>query len=253
MGIPGATVSRVYSSGAIIDQAKYQADVPNRLIRWPSDPRPLAVAIEISLEKGLTTSAASVWITAAVSLLTALISAGGTYLAAREKPAPPSRALGSTAAAPLEKVEIPPDRLLSAGPFRVVLKDCVQKTCDVTLLLRGRDSKGRLRFDEKAEFKNWLIDQFRDTTFGASEKLYFQKDEQVQFQVWCRPGVGNVIAGGSADLNWTGFNEANPAQGYAAWIDCGNDAFKASVGIGVHPAKSRVDEPAVKPDKGPPR
>ena len=82
LSIPSASIGRVYSSGVVVDSAKFQVDIPNRMIRWPGNDRPELIAIDIVLEKGLTTSTSSAWITALTSIVTALVAAIGTYLAA---------------------------------------------------------------------------------------------------------------------------------------------------------------------------
>ena len=81
--------------------------------------------------------------------------------------------------------------------------------------------------------------------------MYFQSNERAVFQLYCRLDAGRWLVGQSGEVDWRPWHE-NP-EGYAVWLDCGSNAFKASVGIGVRIAKGlRINEPAVKPDPGPP-
>jgi len=113
----------------------------------------------------------------------------------------------STDMSPLQLPVIPPDRLLSSSPFRARLDDCTLTTCDVEFVLRGYDPKGRLRYDAHERFKRWITGQFRDTVFNTVDKLYFQHDEKVLFQLYCRLGTGPWLVGGEVSLDWKEANE----------------------------------------------
>jgi hypothetical protein len=153
---------------------------------------------------------------------------------------------------PLKLSVIPPDRLLSSSPFRARLDDCTLASCDVEFVLRGYDPKGRLRYDAREGFKKWVTGQFRDTVFDTVDKLYFQQDEKVAFQLYCRLGTGPWLVGDEVSLDWRESNEKSEGQAYFTWPSCGSSDFKASVGIDVHVATQRMHEPAVKQDPGPP-
>lgn len=146
---------------------------------------------------------------------------------------------------------VPPGRLLVASPFRVRLDDCTSRSCDVELFLRGYDPKGRLRYDARGRFDNWITGQYRDTVFNTTDKIYFEANERVSFQLYCRFGQGPMLVGEGEELDWKAWNEGG-TPGYASWLSCGNNDFKSSVGIGVGIATVRVNEPAVKKDTGPP-
>lgn len=159
-------------------------------------------------------------------------------------PAPPKNAevvISPTRPSP----EIPPDRLLSAAPFRVTLNDCTGRTCDVELYLRGYDSRGRLRYDAKQRFQEWIINQFRDTSFNTIDRMYFAAKETIKFQSYCRLGQGSLIRGETRILDWQAWNEEG-TQAYSVWLNCGDSTFNAGIGIGVNTATERVNEPAVK-------
>jgi Carboxypeptidase regulatory-like domain len=155
--------------------------------------------------------------------------------------------------APIKPKAIPPDRLLAAAPFRTRLDDCVQSTCDVTLVLRGYDSHRRLRYEARETSTGWRIGEFHTTKFNTFDTLYFYANESVHFQLYCKAGNGMILAGEEEDLKWNEYHEGNEFKNYAAWLSCGNDAFKASVGIGVDVASDRVNEPPVRTDAGPPQ
>lgn len=146
---------------------------------------------------------------------------------------------------------VPPDRLLAASPFRVRLDDCTGRSCDVKLYVRGYDPKGRLRYDASERFNNWITGQFRDTFFNTPDKIYFEAKEKVSFQSYCRLGNGPLLVGESTELDWKAWNESG-TPGYSSWLSCGNNDFKASIGIGVSIATFRVNEPAVKNEINPP-
>jgi hypothetical protein len=157
---------------------------------------------------------------------------------------------------PIVPKAIPPGRLLSVSPFRVKLDDCALAKCDVTLVLRRYDPHGRLRYEARERFANWGTGEFRTTHFDSTDKLYFQANETVTFKLYCKLGNGSMLVGDLDPdinvMNWTEYFEGGVGRGYAKWIFCGDDQFKASVGIGVSVAMERVNESAVKVDSGPP-
>jgi hypothetical protein len=148
---------------------------------------------------------------------------------------------------------IPPDRLLQAAPFRARMDDCPERSCDIEFVLRGYDSKGRLRYDNSARFKNWITGQFRDTVFNSIDKMYFEHQERISFQIFCRLNNEPFLVGDQRELDWTPWNEGNEVKNYAVWLNCGGDNFKASAGIGVNVATSRISEPPVRKDPGQPK
>ena len=150
-------------------------------------------------------------------------------------------------------VQIPPDRLLQATPFRARMDDCPKRSCDIEFILRGYDSQGRLRYDHSASFKDWITGQFRDTVFNSTDKMYFEHQEQINFQLYCRIDQEPYLVGDQRTLDWKPFNEANEYKNYSSWLACGSDNFKASVGIGVNVATVRFNEPPVRPDPGQPK
>jgi hypothetical protein len=151
-------------------------------------------------------------------------------------------------------VVTPPDRLLSAAPFRAELKDCAPYTCDVDFVLRGYDPTGRLRYDAHTEFKNWVRGQLKDTVFNTTDKIYFRANEKVVFQLYCRLGAGRRMFGDLvSDQVSLGWQEENETAGkYSAWLNCGDGNVTAAVAIAVEAATQRIGEPAVKDDPGPP-
>ena len=150
---------------------------------------------------------------------------------------------------------IPPDRLLSAQPFRIRLDDCAASSCDIRIYLKGYDPEGRLRYEASNTFSNLIIGQYRDSNLMSVEKMYFVPGQEVTFQMYCRSDDGPVIAGEDRSVDWKPADEPHDgwSEGYAVWLSCGNDQFKVSIGIGVGTAKIRLNEPAVKPDTGPPK
>jgi len=147
---------------------------------------------------------------------------------------------------------VPPGRLLSAAPFRARLDDCTDKTCDVVLRLKGYDSQGRLRYDSKDEFSKWIQGDSRDTRLNTTDTLYFDADQKVHFQLFCGLEGENLRVGEGSDLGWSArFESSTPGVFY--WLSCAHDHFKASIGIAVAPATSRINQPEVKDDSSPPQ
>jgi hypothetical protein len=149
------------------------------------------------------------------------------------------------------ETKIPPDRLLSASPFRVRLEDCAMTTCNVTVFARGWDSQSRLRYDNKEQFNGLSTGQYRDSVLNSAERMYFQPNERIVFMVYCRLGSGPVLVGEQAGLDWKAWHEEG-IPGYAAWLSCGDSNFKVGLGIEVVIAGLRINEPAVKDLSGPP-
>jgi hypothetical protein len=83
--------------------------------------------------------------------------------------------------------------------------------------------------------------------------MYFEHQERISFQVFCKVNNGTFFVGDQVELDWKPWNEANEYKNYAVWLNCGGDDFKSSVGVGVNVATSRINEPPVKDDPGQPK
>ena len=151
---------------------------------------------------------------------------------------------------PLDNLpEIPPGRLLKAYPFRAQLEDCALGNCEIELRLKGFDSKGRLRYDHSTRFTKWLTGDFVDTNFGTVEKMYFEADETIRFELYCRMiGQTEWKFGEDRVLDWSPRHEGDETRqtGYAVWLYCGGESYRVGIGIGVGVTTRRTNEPSVK-------
>jgi len=120
-------------------------------------------------------------------------------------------------------------------------------------VLRAYDPQGRLRYDARAQFNQFVIGQYRDTVFNTADQMYFEAGEKATFLLYCRIGNGPFQVGEQSSLGWRPWNEGSELKEYYSWLSCGNNDFKSSVGITVAVADTRINEPPVKKDTGPPR
>lgn len=144
---------------------------------------------------------------------------------------------------------VPPDRLVSAGPFRARMDYCALRTCTVTFVLHGYDVRGNLRYDSSETISEMSSGSYRDTVLGSQDRLYFNPSEvsmevvPLKFSFFC-VFEGQVVEGNSTSVEWNATFEASGA--YATWLFCDSPRMRASIGIGVNPAVTRQHEPPVK-------
>ena len=155
--------------------------------------------------------------------------------------------------------KIPPDRLLSARPFRGRLDYCVDDKCEFDFILRGYDEQGNLRINSEKHFSGITQGSFFDTDLDSDDTLYFEANtdgrpvdlgNSVDLRLFCR-FRGTIISSERISLTWTEFSEAEKA--YTSWLACSDSQFKASLGISVNVANDRRNEPSVKDDPGSPK
>ncbi|TSE14054.1 hypothetical protein C1D09_000770 [Mesorhizobium intechi] len=150
---------------------------------------------------------------------------------------------------------VPPGRLVSVAPFRMHMAYCAATKCDIELILRGYDDRGKLRLDLLQKFDAVWTSVFIDTTLNSNYKLYFEFGQQsdsvrpLSLKLYCR-FHGEIIEGQQVSVSWSAADEVTGS--YSTWVTCKNDSIEASLGLSVAQAMQRLDEPAVLPDPGPP-
>ena len=152
--------------------------------------------------------------------------------------------------------QVPPGRIISAGPFRMRVDYCGAATCDFQMFVRGYDERGNLRLIADAPFQGMRQGEVRDTTLNSNGRMYFEINQQlvqnrpIAFRLFCKYS-GQVLAGNTTEITWSAANEVN--NGYAKWLSCKSPAFQASLGFDVKTSPDRAAEPPVSAEPGPPR